>query len=184
MASPLTPDDAEDDTGKKENFVGRVVGSSVEGHPDAYLEDGNSPSGRSFESDVPQFSHFAYIEVLDDTYDKNQNIFNLDVRKGRETKWMVMMAHLYSIHGEEWEESVEDHTDIPDFIEGRVYEWRDVAWTEGESVPGLGVTYQEVGRGKEQIKPMLVPIREVTDEDELSEHGSGEDVEPDTSVEL
>lgn len=183
MVDPLTPDDAEDVSGTKENFVGKVLGSSIEGLAES-AKDEYKESGQSYESDVPRFDHFAHIKPLDGQYDKNQNIFGVSVREGRTTKWMVLMSHFYDIHGDEWTEAVESHEDIPEFITGRVYEFRDVSWTEDEEVPMLGVTYQEVGRGKEDINSMLVPTREVTDDTELADLGEDVAASADTSVEL
>jgi len=171
MSDPLTPDDAEDVSGTKDNFIGKIVGSSLDGLALEALNDGYQESGSQYESDVPEFDHFAYIEPVCDTYDANQNILSLSVREGRETKWMTMMAHLYDIHGEEWTNNVDDRHDMPDFLKGRVYEWRDVSWSEDEEVPGLGCTYQEIGRGNDQINPMMLPVREVTDENELADLG-------------
>lgn len=184
MSDPLTPDDAEDVSGTKENFVGRVVGSSVDGLVQQAIEDGYEEPGQSYESDVPTFDHFMYVEVLDGTYDNNQNVFNLAVRSGRQTKWMVMMAHLADVHGEEWEEAVDSYKDIPEFIAGNVYEFRDIGWTEDEEVPSLGVTYQEVGRGNDQISEMLVPVRQVTDENELADLDAQESSGVEESVEI
>lgn len=184
MADPLSPDDAEDVSGTKENFIGRVVGSSIDGLVPEAQEQYNSP-GQSYESDVPTFDHFMFIEPLDGTYEKNQNVFRLAVRSGRTTKWMVMASHLSDIHGEEWENEVEEVSDIPGFITGRVYEFRDISWMEDEEVPGgLGVTYQEVGRDNEQINEMLVPVREVTDENELADLGVEEAAQADETVEI
>lgn len=183
MADPLTPDDAEDVSGTKENFVGRVIGSSIDGLVEEAKEHYDEPS-QSYESDVPRYDHFAYIDVLDGTYDKNQNIWGLSVREGRTTKWMVLMSHLYDVHRDEWVENVESYQDIPEFITGRVYEFRDIGWTEDEEVPHLGVTYREVGRSKSDINEMLVPVREVTDQNELSDLGAGEAGGVDESVEI
>lgn len=184
MVDALTPDDAEDVSGSKQNFVGKVVGSSVDGLAQEALDDGYSESGQQFESDVPVFDHFMYVEVLDGTYDKNQNVMSLSVRKGKQTKWMTMMAHLFDVHGSEWTDAVSDHTDIPEFLKGRVYEFRDISWTENDEVPGLGVTYQEIGRGNDQISTMLVPVREVTDDNELADLGAESSGGVDESVEI
>jgi len=184
MSDPLTPDDAEDVSGTMNNFIGKVIGSSVDGLALEALNDGYEESSSRYESDVPEFDHFAYIQPLDGTYDSNQNILSLSVRGGRQTKWMTMMAHLFDIHGDEWTEAVDNYKDIPDFIKGRVYEWRDVSWSENEEVPGLDVTYQEIGRGNDQINTMLVPVREVTDENELADLGVENSGGVDKNVEI
>jgi hypothetical protein len=184
MSDPLTPDDAEDVSGTKDNFVGKVIGSSIDGLALEALNDGYQESSQQYESDVPVVDHFAYIDPVDGTYSNNQNILSLSVRSGRQTKWMTMMAHLFDVHGDEWANNIDGYEDIPDFIKGRVYEWMDVSWTEDEEVPGLGVTYQEIGRGNDQIKTMLVPVREVTDENELADLGVEDGGDVDKSVQI
>jgi len=184
MSDPLTPDDAEDVSGKQQNFIGKVVGSSVEGLAQEAIDHGYNESKNQYESDVPQFDHVAFIKPIDGTYDKYQNILGLNVREGRQTKWMALMSCFYAIHGDEWVENVESYKDIPDFIKGRVYEWQDVNWTEDSEVPGLGITYQAIGRGNDQINNMLVPIREVTDENELADLDGDADTGVDDTVSI
>lgn len=181
MTNPLNPDEAEDVSGKKDNFIGQVVGSSMEG---MVPESGYKEPEQSYESDVKTFDHFMHIKPLDGTYEKNQNVFRLAVRTGKTTKWMVMMAHLKDIHGEEFEEAVDEVEDIPGFLTGRVYEFRDIAFTEDDEVPILGVTYNQIGQQNDQINEMLVPIREVTDENELADLGVESSSDVDTSVEI
>lgn len=184
MSDPLTPDDAEDVSGTMENFIGKVRGSSVDGLALEALNDGYQESESQYESDVPQFDHVAYIKPLDGKYDSHQNILSLSVRSGRQTKWMTLMAHFFDCHGEEWSDGIDGYEDISEFIKGRVYEWREVSWSENEEVPGLSVTYQEIGRGNDQINSMLVPVREVTDENELADLGVEDSSGADKSVQI
>jgi len=184
MSDPLTPDDAEDVSGTKDNFIGKVRGTSIDGLCSEALNDGYQESSNQYESDVPVYDHFMYIKPLDGVYDSHQNVLGLAVRSGRQTKWMTMMAHLFDIHGEEWENTVGGYEDIPEFVKGRVYEFRDISWSEDEEVPGLGVTYQEIGRGNDQINTMLVPVREITDENELADLGVEDESGVDKSVTL
>lgn len=181
MSDPLTPDQATDVSGKQKNFIGKVVGSSVDGIAQEALDHGYNQSENKYETDGTRFDHFAFIKPIDGTYDKYQNILSMTVRDGRQTKWMTLMSHFYAIHGDEWAEEVDSYKDIPGFIKGRVYEWQDVSWTEDEEIPGLGITYQAIGRNNDQINNMLVPIREVTDENELADlEGSVDNTVDDT----
>lgn len=173
MVDPLTLDDVDENAGAKDNFIGRVVDNSVDGLAESADYE---QSEQKWERDI---DHFAYIEVLDGTYDKHQNIFSMDVRSGPMSKWTVMVMHLTDIHGNLREDcGIETAEGVLEFIRDRVYEWKDVTWQEDEEYPIYGeehgITYADIGQENDP-NSMLVPVREVTDEDELADLGQDVD---------
>lgn len=179
MADPLTADDAEDSTGARENFIGRVEFS----REDCDCEEVCSKGSGQFERDI---DHFAYIEILDDTYDGPLHVLGMDVNSGPMTKWMVMIGHLTDIFGNLEEQDLETYQDVLEFIEGRTFEWRDITWTENEEYPVIGesrdIRYVDIGRQNEPDS-MLAPVRLVGD-DELEELGAEVQPAVDDEVEI
>lgn len=167
MVEGLNPDDLEESSGAKENFIGRVIDSSVDGLAEKAKEAGYSDGSSEYESDI---DHFMFIQPLT-VYEKPQSELSLNVSNDPKSKWVVMMMHLREIHGEEVA-NAESLQDVLDLMHGNVYEFRDITWTEDEPVPVIGeshgVTYKSIGRERDP-NSMLVPVREVTDEAELAD---------------
>lgn len=175
MESPMSTDDAVESTGAKENFVGKVMFSHMECDCDI-CSQGKAEYDRDY-------SHFAAIEPLDGTYEKQQNVLGVDISAGPQTIWMTIVAHLEEVHGSLADHDVESPADLEEFLEGRVYEWQDITFAETDEVPGYDHTYADIG-GDTTPNTKLLPVREVTDDDELADLGATESAGVDESVSI
>jgi hypothetical protein len=182
MVDPLGTDQGEENSSTKGNFVGRVVNSEATSQ-----EYGGDSRYRDEDSDY--FDHLYEIEVLSEDWD-NIHEFSLEVNNNFESKWMLFVGHLQSIHGHlSSEQGLESLQDIAEFMEGRVYEFREIGFTEDEvfEYPGVDqkVNLMKMFSGGENApNPLIVPVREVTDEDELAEYEGGSSTTIDEDVQL
>lgn len=167
MTDPLSSDDAEIGQGTKENFVGKVVRTAMDADDDMLSDE--------YESDID-----ILYEIQPFTeYDKRMYEMGVDVRSGLNSKWVVFIGHLENIHGDLSEHDLADAEDVLDFMTGRVYEFTDLAFKDGEEFhfeeSGKTLDLGEVGGDDNQANPMMLPVREVTDEDELQELAESQD---------
>lgn len=167
-ANPFSSDDADSDAGTRENFVGRIVRSEVD------TDDEDLAGDERYESDIDVLYE---LEVLDQDY---SNMFELgvDVRQSLASKWMVLMGHLENIHGPEEVRSFGSLEEFTEWLEGRTYEFKDQNMTADEDFTfehkddGHTINFQaEFGDYDNPPNSMLLPVREVTDADELADLG-------------
>jgi hypothetical protein len=168
--------EAEEGTGAKENFIGKIVYSDPEEtHPDV-------DEGGDWDRD---FEQVAVIEPLTE-YDNTQYIYGMDVRKSFGSKWMVFIGHVENIHGPLAELGIESLDDLADFLEEKVYEWRDLTFEEDETFTweyakgGEGYSANINGLFSDMENPpnsLLVPVRHVDDPEELAEYDETESAE-------
>lgn len=162
----FSSDDAEDSTGTRPNFVGKVVANAVESTEDRFQTQ--------YENDIDVLYE---IEALDHDYD---NVFELgvNVRQSIGSKWMVLVGHLENIHGPDEIRSFESLEDMLDFLEGKVYEFKDQDFTADEEFTfkykgdGHTINFEDTfGDLENPPNPMVLPVREVTDPEELADLG-------------
>ncbi len=186
MVDALGSGSAEESAGNKENFIGKVEWSRVECDCEICQKGREAASEGGFDADR-DFDHPAKIQPLTQ-YDEYQHILGLNVSTAFSSKWMIFAGHVENIHGSFEENGVEELGDIADLLEGNVYEWREITFTEDEEFTweeangGEGATYH-IGNLFSDMdnKPrdMLVPVREVDDPDELSELDAEDEAEVD-----
>lgn len=174
MTDPLSPDDGEQTEGKKDDFVGTVVLSQVECDCENCVK-GDENADFGYEDDRKTFDHLMKIDpltVYEDT-DGYFHEYSVPISKSFGSKWMVFLGHLNKAHGSD--PGFETLEDIAGFLEGRVFELREVSWEEDEEFeyPGVGETinFSELFDGEFEPNNMLLPIKEVTDENELANLG-------------
>lgn len=178
MVDIMGSEDGESGTGKKENFIGRVVRSEVDASDERFQTE--------YESD---FDVFMQITPLTE-YEEDQFVLGMDTSTAWGSRYLIMVGHLENIHGPLGENGITDGESLCDFLEGKVYEFRDLTFEEDEEF-----TWEHGGQDghteairdlfpDEEYRPdnMTVPVREVTDPEELADLGieAGEEVtEPD-----
>lgn len=176
MADPLSSEDATSGQGQKENFIARVERCDMDADDD-FLDD-------TYESDID----ILYELVPLTEYDKVMYELGVNVRSGINSKWMVFIGHVENIHGDLSEHNLESAQDVLDFIEGRTYEFKDLVFEDGEEFTfqesGKELDLGEVGGDENRANPMMVPVREVTDDDELADLGEGPSTEDVDEVDL
>jgi hypothetical protein len=184
MVDAFSSSDAEESTGAKDNFIGKVVFSRVDCTCDICSKGKSSAEEKGYDIDT-DFDHPAQIEPLTE-YEKKQNVLGLNTSTSFGSKWMIFAGHLENIHGSFQENGVESLDDLAEMIEGNVYEWREVTFTEDEDFTweqannGDGATYNIgnlFGGMENPPNEMLVPVRQITDPDELAELGAEESAE-------
>lgn len=178
-SDPLSSEEGVDEVPAKDNFIGKVEFSRVNCEcPDCTKgAEGAAKKGLKEEELESDYDHFFHVQPLTE-YEKPQNVFGLNTNDNYTSKWMVMIGHLENVHGPLRGHGVENLEDLAEFLSGKVYEFRDITWQEDEEFtwPGTGTT-KNLGRmftGDFTPRSMLVPIREVTDEDELMDLGADE----------
>ena len=166
MTDAFSSDAAEETQGTRENFIGRVVRSDPD--PDDEMFD------TEYDSD---FELLYEVEVLDHDW-KNVMELGINVRKSLGSKWMILVGHLENIHGPEVIRAFESLEECAEFLTGRVYEFEDVNLTADEDFTfqhkdgGTTINYEdEFGNSDNPPNPMMLPVREITDEDELADLG-------------
>ena len=166
MTDAFSSDAAEETQGTRENFVGRVVRSEPD--PDDDMFD------TEYESD---YELLYEVEALDHDWENVMEL-GINVRKSLGSKWMVLIGHLENIHGPEVVREFSSLEDMGEFLEDKVYEFADVDLTADEDFTfehkddGETINYEDKFAGSDNPpNPMLVPVREVTDEDELADMG-------------
>lgn len=165
MVDAFSSEDAEESTGAKPNFIGRIVRSepddSEDGIKDEYKED-----------DKDYFDFLYEINPLDKDW-KNQLQYGVEMSNNFRSKWMLLIGHLENIHGSLGENGIEGAEDLADALEGEVYEFREITFREDEeftweqSPEGHTVNLSEMfGDSDNQPNEFIVPVRAV-DEDEV-----------------
>lgn len=173
-ANPFDTDKATEGSGTREPFIGRVVRSEVDSDDERFNTQYDADWDIVYE-----------IEALDSDYE-NMFELSLNVRQSLGSKFMVFVGHLENIHGKLAEYEIDGLEDMAEFLEGRVYEFNDVDLTADRDFTfehkgdGHTVNFKELFGGLENPPDsMLLPVREVTDPEELAELG----VESEGSVE-
>lgn len=192
MADPLSVDDAEESRAAKPNFIGEIVASEVNSEEFSMNEDYRE-SGADY---IEHLYEIRPIAKLDDDGNwvsadwDNLHEFNVKVNPNPMSKWMTLVYHLTQKAGFDLsDEGVGSYEDLPEFLVGRVFEFRDLTWTEDEEMDFGGdvgtVKIRDLADNSSQ-KPnnFVVPVREITDDNELADLGVETEVEPDTSVDL
>lgn len=177
MADPLSTDEGEERSSAKQNFIGKVLFSNKD--CDCELcQKGRSSANFQRDDDREVFDHIYAIQPLTQ-YENQQNEFALTVNNNFQSKWMVFIGHLQQIHGNLKQSGIESVEDLGDFLTDRVYEFREITWTEDEDFvypdADYTVNYKQMfANSQNRPNEMLVPVREVTDEDELADLGANE----------
>lgn len=171
--SPFSTDDAEESSGTRPNFVAEVVRSE----PNTDDEDFQT----KYESDID----IVYeLNVLDHDWE-NLYELGLNVSGSIGSKFMILTAALENVLGPEEVRSWGGPEDMAEALGGMVFEFQDLDLTADEDF-----TFQHKGDDGHTInledtfgdlenppESMLIPVRQVTDEDELADaghEGSGE----------
>lgn len=183
MTEPLGSGSGEAGSGAKENFIGRIEFSRVDCDCESCQKGRESAESQGYDIDN-DIDHLAHIEPLTQ-YDNPQNILGVDVRKSWGSKWMLWIGHFENIHGPLSDNGITSLEGLTDFLEGRVYEWRDITFEENEEFtwqhgPDGPVTYtiKDLFSGMTNTpNAMLMPVREVTDDEELADLGAKESIE-------
>lgn len=162
----FSSDEAEESTGTRPNFIARVVGGEVESKDERFQTE--------YENDIDVLYE---LEALDHDW---ENVFELgvNVRQSLGSKWMVLIGHLENIHGPDEIRSLDSLDDLIEFLQGRVYEFKDQDFTADEEFAfkhkgdGETINFKDVfGELENPPNSMMLPVREVTDEEELADLG-------------
>lgn len=174
----FSSEDAEESSGAKPNFIGRIVRSEPEDSEDGIKEE--------YKDEDSSYYEFLYeIDVLDKDW-KNQLQYGTEISNNFGSKWMLLIGHLENIHGSLAENGIEGPEDLADALEGKVYEFREITFEEDEEFTweespdehtvNLGEMF---GDSENQPNEFLVPVREVDEEEvaEIDVEEAEEDVE-------
>jgi hypothetical protein len=174
MVSPFSTDDAEENAGTREDFIARVVKSEVDAE------------NERFQSDYDQDIDILYeLDVLDHDW---ENLYELgiNVRKSLGSKWMLIIGSLENIHGPEAVRQLSSLQDLAEFLNDKVYKFKDYNLTADEDFvfqhkgQGETINFEDVfGDLDNPPGTMALPVEEVTDEDKLADLGANEDTEVD-----
>ena len=172
--------EGEEGTGERENFIGRVRFSNV----DCSCE--HCTSGKEAlaemddvddtERDVDHLYNIEPLTVYEDTEEFNE--FGINTSNAWSSKWMVLTAFIENNIGTYEELGIESVEDLTSWLEDKVFEFRDVTFDEDEEL----VWEHSPDQHSEQINElfedsdfqpnnMLVPVRQVTDDEVLAELG-------------
>ena len=167
-SNPFSTDEAEESSGTRENFIGRVVRSEVD------VDDENLQGDPDYSSDIDLLYE---IEVLDKDY-KNLYELGVDTRQSLESKWMILMGHLENIFGPEEVRSFGGLDEFTQWLEGKVFEFKDQNMTADEDFTfehkgdGQTINYHAAfGDYDNPPNSMLLPVRVIDDADELADLG-------------
>lgn len=182
MVDAFSSENAEESTGGKPNFIGRIVQSN----PD---DPENGPKDEWKEEGSDYYDYLYEIEVLDKDW-KNLHQYSLEVSNNFNSKWMLFIGHLENIHGTLADNGIEDYDDLAEALEGKVYEFREITFDEDEeftweeSPDQHTVNLGEMFDGGENApNEFIVPVRAVS-EDELEDLDVDEGEEEVEEVEL
>lgn len=178
MVDAFSSSDAEESSGTKPNFIGRIIRSEPEDSEDGIREE--------YKEDGKSYYDFLYeIEVLDKDW-KNQLQYGVEMSNNFESKWMLLIGHLENIYGDLEEHGITGPEELAEALEGKVFEFREIAFTEDEEFtweesPNQKSMYLNdmFQGGENDPNEFIVPVREV-DEDELADldvEGESEDIE-------
>lgn len=180
MTTPLSTQEGENKSTARQNFIGTVEFSRPDCECDICTSGRKAAEKKGVDVET-DYDHFAAIKPLTE-YDNQMHVLGLNTNTNLNSKWMVMLHFVQDIHGNLNQIGVESLEDIGDFLTNRTYEWMDITWDEEQEIDFEGDSYtpriKDIFEGSDN-KPnsMLVPVREVTDEEEIQELGE----EPDTS---
>jgi len=170
--------DAEESTGGKPNFIGRITRSEPEDSEDGIKEE--------YKDEGKAYFDFLYeIEVLDKEW-KNQLQYGVEMSNNFRSKWMLLVGHLENIHGPLAENDITGPDDLAEALEGSVYEFREITWQEDEeftwehSPNKKTLKFSEMFSNSENPPAeLIVPVRKLSEEevDELDGTDSDEEVE-------
>lgn len=162
----FSSDDAEESTGTRPNFIGKVIASAVESQEERFQTQ--------YENDIDVLYE---IDALDHDW---ENVFELgvNVRQSIGSKWMVLIGHLENIFGPETVRGWDSLEDMLDFLEGKVFEFKDQDFTADEDFTfehkgdGHTINFKDTfGDLENPPNSMMLPVREVTDAEELADLG-------------
>lgn len=185
MTEIMGSEQGEETTGNRENFIGRVNFSNVDCDCEHCQkgDDSGKEAGLSDEELASDIDHLYNIQALSE-YDSEFNEFGINVSKSWQSKWMVFTAFFENNIGTFDEVGIEDLEDLTEYLEGRIFEFRDITWDEDEELvwenspnnhtENLGEMFED---SQYQPNSMLVPVREVTDDEELAQLGEEDDGE-------
>lgn len=117
-------------------------------------EKGRERASEQYESDVDHIR----IKVVDGTFDKPQNIFSLNVRKGKQSKWVIFQDHLEKIFGDDLPLTTLEELLV--FLEGKTFKWEDFPFEgqEHQYVDGDTMSVRQIEDSEGQIVTMWVPV--------------------------
>jgi hypothetical protein len=178
MVDAFSSENAEESSGGKPNFIGRIVTSRPEDDEHG-VKDEWQKEGKDY------YDYLYEIEVLDHDW-KNLHEFGIEVSNNFNSKWMLFIGHLENIHGKLSDNGIEGYEDLADALEGKVYEFREITFEEdeeftwNESPDGHTVNLGEMfDSGENAPNEFIVPVRVVDDEEleDLDDVESEEEVE-------
>lgn len=184
MSDVLDPDSMDDSAPGKPDFFAQVVESKHQ-DPDNPVPEEYLNEGEEQEDYFHQLYELDVLEVPDDPDADWKNLTEFSIRKRDRvrTKWGVLMCHLQDIFGNLSEQGIEGSADLAEFLEGKVFKFRDITWSEDAPVPGQDFTYGDLGADSTQpMNNFIVPVEHVDDDQRLAEFGVEPDVEPDENV--
>lgn len=163
----FSSEDAEESSGAKPNFIGRIVRTEPEDSEDGIKEE--------YKDEGSSYYDFLYeIDVLDKDW-KNQLQYGVEISNNFGSKWMLLIGHLENIYGPLGEQGIEGPEDLAEALEDKVYEFREITFEEDEEFTweespnnhtvNLGEMF---GDSENSPNEFLVPVREVG-EDEVAE---------------
>ncbi len=186
MTDLMGSSEGEETTGKRDNFIGRVEFSRVNCTCEdcAKGDDAASKAGVDEEDLQNDIDHLFRVEALTEYDGSSFNVFGIDVSTSWQSKWQVFTAFFENNIGTFNELGLESTEDITDYLEGRVFEFRDVTFEEDEELTWehspnghtevLGEMFDD---GEYSPNSILVPVREITDDQKLAELGVTDDGE-------
>lgn len=178
MVDAFSSENAEESSGGKPNFIGRIVTSRPEDDEHGVKEEWQK-EGKDY------YDYLYEIEVLDHDW-KNLHEFGIEVSNNFNSKWMLFIGHLENIHGKLSDNGIEGYEDLAEALEGKVYEFREITFEEDEeftwkeSPDGHTVNLGEMfDSGENAPNEFIVPVRVVDDEEleDLDDVESEEEVE-------
>lgn len=164
---PFSSEGKEESEGTRPNFIGTVVRSEVDTDDDRFQTQ--------YENDIDILYE---IDALSHDW---ENVYELGINTADalNSKWTILIGHLENIYGDLAEQGVTDLESFCEFLEGKTFEFKDLSFEADEDF-----TFEN-REDKKQVNlkalfedqdntpnPMLVPLREVTDPDELAELGA------------
>jgi len=186
MTDIMGSEEGEQNTGNRENFIGRV-NFSREDCDCEHCQSGDEAAanaGVSEEELASDIDHLYNVTALTQYEGTEFNEFGVNVSSSWQSKWMVLTAFVENNLGTFSDLGISDTSDLTDYFEGRVFEFRDITWDEDEELvwenspnghtENLGEMFAD---GEFEPNSMLVPVREITDESELAELGVEDDGE-------
>jgi len=173
----FSSEDATETSGTRENFTAEVVRSEPDTDEERFQTQYSSDWDIVYE-----------LRPLDAEYD---NVFELGMnqRESLESKFFVLVGHLENIHGPLSDNGVESLKELAEFMEGNVYEFTDQDMTADEEFvfteSGRSLNYEDAFGGLDNPpESMLLPVRQVTDADELADLGVGDNASIDDTVDF